>query len=403
MNAQPTILCIASYFKGNPFMERAKEEGCTVFLLTVESLLKHPWARGSIDEVFAVPSFSERQTLIHVLAYLMRSRTIDRIVALDDFDVEVAGDLRDYFCWEGLGESLSKRFRDKLVMRERAQRLGLRQPAFTSLFVDAQVQRFLDKNGGPWLLKPRSQASAVGIQKLHSMDDVWRALAELGDARCDHLLECMVEGDMYHVDSLCADGRVIFAEVNQYHRPLLEVAQGGGIYATRTFERGAPLRTSLRAANDAVLEGFELGRGASHTEFIVGAQDGLPYFIETSARVGGAHIAEMVEAATGINLWKEWASLEALGGAHGSQGAYRLPAVRNDYAGTIISLARQEYPDTTGFDDPEIVERIDKRHHIGLILRAESPERIVALLSAYRERIQHDFHAALPQSARPVD
>lgn len=403
MSTRPTILCISSYFKGNPFIERAKEEGCTVYLLTVEHLLGHPWVRDSIDEVFAVPTFADRETLLNVVAYIMRSRPIDRVVALDEFDVEVSGYLRDYFGWDGFGESSAGRFHDKLTMRQNAERLGVRQPAFTSLFVDAHVQSFLEASEGPWLLKPRGEAAAIGIRKLHTREDVWNTLHELGDARRAHLLECMVDGAMYHVDSLTAGGRVIFAEVNQYHRPLLEVAQGGGIYATRTFDRDAPLRAALRAANDAVLEGFGLGRGASHTEFIVGESDGLPYFIETSARVGGAHVADMVEAATGINLWKEWASLEALGGPNGSQGTYRVPSLRYDYAGTIISLARQEHPDTSSFADPEIVERLDKRNHIGFILRAAAPGRVAELLAAYRERIQSDFHAALPQSARPVD
>jgi biotin carboxylase len=50
-----------------------------------------------------------------------------------------------------------------------------------------------------------------------------------------------------------------------------------------------------------------LKHGAAHTEFIKCNEDGKIYFLETSSRVGGAHIAEMVEAASGINLWGEWA------------------------------------------------------------------------------------------------
>ena len=49
---------------------------------------------------------------------------------------------------------------------------------------------------------------------------------------------------------------------------------------------------------------------ASHSEYIRGDHDGELYFLETSSRVGGANIAELVEASSGVNLWREWAKLE---------------------------------------------------------------------------------------------
>ena len=58
------------------------------------------------------------------------------------------------------------------------------------------------------------------------------------------------------------------------------------------------------------MSAFGLVRGVAHTEFIKSHNDGQFYFLETAARVGGANIAEMVEAATGINLWSEWAKIE---------------------------------------------------------------------------------------------
>ena len=45
-------------------------------------------------------------------------------------------------------------------------------------------------------------------------------------------------------------------------------------------------------------------------QFIHGKEDGKYYFLETSSRVGGAHIPDMVEASTGINIWREWAKIE---------------------------------------------------------------------------------------------
>lgn len=388
-----TILCLSSYFKGNRFLQSARAHGCRVILLTVEDKLSAPWARDHIDEVFALPSFADRRNVVHSVAYLMRTRPIDRIVALDDYDVELGAHLREHFRLPGLGESTIRFFRDKLAMRCRARELGVRIPDFTPIFHHDRVRQFLTDVPAPWLMKPRSEASSIGIKKMQSPEDVWRRIEQLGDEQSFHLLERMLPGELYHVDSLVADGEVVFAEVNKYHRPLLEVYQGGGIYATRTVPRELPEVEELRKINKRLLAGFGLTHGASHTEFLRNRDDGQFYFIETSARVGGANIAEMVEGATGVNLWEEWAKVEVL-------ESYRLPPLRAEYGGVTISLARQERPDTSGFTDPEIIYRLDQKHHIGLVVRSPSSDRVEELLTAYMDRIARDFHASAPPAEK---
>jgi hypothetical protein len=391
-----TFLCLASYFKGNRFLERLKAEGCTVYLLTVESALGEKWARHACADVFAVKSAYDQRGLINTVAYLMRARQIDRIVALDDFDVEVAAHLREHFrlTHTGHGESTARLFRDKLAMRARAREIGVRIPDFCPIFNHDAVRAFLARVPGPWLIKPRSEASAAGIRKLHSADEVWKRIDELGDEQSFHLIEQMVPGDLFHVDSLTANGAVVFAEVNAYWRPLLDVYQGGGIYATRTLPRDRPEVTALRQCNAQVVEGFGLGWGASHTEFMRAHADGQCYFIETSARVGGANTAEMVEHATGINLWSEWAKLELCRGT----GDYQLPPLKQRFGGVVTSLARQEHPDTSGFTDPEIVHRLELKNHIGFVVAADTPQRVEELLTGYMDRIAREFHAVLPAS-----
>ena len=393
-----TFLCLASYFKGNRFLERLKAEGQTVYLLTIEAALKEPWARHACDDVFAVPNFHDRRALVNAVSYLMRSRPIDRVVALDDFDVEVGAFLREHFRLTGTGhgESRARLFRDKLAIRCAARDAGVRAPAFCPVFNHDAVREFLARVPGPWLVKPRSEASAAGIRKAHTADDVWKRIDELGDEQSFHLVEQMVPGDLYHVDSLSANGAVEFAEVNAYWKPLLDVYQGGGIYATRTVPRDRPEVAALRAANAKLLSAFGLGWGASHTEFMRAHADGELYFIETSARVGGAHTADMVEHATGINMWSEWAKLEICRGT----GTYDLPTRFNRYAGVVMSLARQEKPDTSAFTDPEIVYRADMKHHIGFVLVSDRAARVEELLSQYMARIAADFHAAMPAAEK---
>jgi len=390
------ILCVSSYFKGNRFLQRCKREGAHVILLTVEAKLSEPWAREAIDEVFALPTFADRRPLINAVAYLLRSRPVRNIVALDDFDVEVAAHLREHFRLTGMNESTSRFFRDKLAMRRQAQQLGIPIPEFVGIVHHDEIRHFLATVPGPWLLKPRSEASAMGIRKCQHPDEVWQHLDRLGDDQSFFVLERMIPCDLYHVDSLIHQRQIVFDEVSRYHQPLLDVYHGGGIFASQTVRRDLPEVGTLRRLNERVLQGFGHENGASHTEFLRDRNTGAFYFLETSARVGGASITDMVEAATGLNLWEEWARIE-LG------GQYTLPALRHEYGGAIVSLARQEYPDTSSFQEPEIFYRMQMKQHIGLVVRAPSAERVNELLNVYRERILREFHASAPPSDKATN
>ena len=97
--------------------------------------------------------------------------------------------------------------------------------------------------------------------------------------------------------------------------------------------------------------------------------DGQFYFLEIAARVGGAFISDLVETATGINLWREWARIEV---ADLRSEPYVLPKFTEKYAGSVLCLAKTEEPDTSMFDAPEIVHRMKKHHHAGLIVCSDS-------------------------------
>jgi hypothetical protein len=389
------ILVIASYFKGNPFLEQAKREGCHVILVTLESLLGKPWARDHIDEVFGVHSLTDRRAVVNAVSYLARTRDIARVTPLDDYDVETAAHLREHLRIPGMGETTARYFRDKLAMRARARDRGIPIPEFVHVLNHARIHNFLSTVPAPWLLKPRSEASSVGIKKFTRAEDLWRTIEELGDLQSHYLVERMIPGDVFHVDAIVSERKVVFAEVHAYRKPLFElIHHGGGIFATRTVRRGGEVERALLDAHEKVIEHLGLVRGVTHTEFIRGKEDGTIYFLETAARVGGAHIADLVEASTGLNPWREWAKIEIAQG----EEPYVLPPHRKDYGGLILSLSRQERPDTTAYDDPEIVWRLDGHppHHVGLIVRADTPERVEELLDQYEPRIARDFMATMP-------
>jgi biotin carboxylase len=393
-----TFLCITTYEKGQEFMRECKRQGCRVILLTAEKLRDAEWPHESLDDTFYLPENIALSEIVQAVTHLARSQKIDRIVALDEYDMETAATLREHLRIPGMGLTTMRYFRDKLAMRMRALDHDVRVPDFVPVVNHADIRYYLEQVPGPWVLKPRQEASAIGIKKIHAAEELWPVLEQLGDKQSSFLLEKFLPGDVYHVDSVVSENGVVFANVSKYGNPPMNVAQGGGIFTTFTVPRGCEDDSALRVINRDLIAALGLLRGVAHAEFIKAHADGHFYFLECAARVGGAYINEMVEAATGINLWREWARIEVAG----EDGNYKLPPVREEYAGVILSLARQDNPDTSAFNDPEVYLRIKRHHHAGLVLRSTDAQRIPKLLDDYARRFAQEFLAVEPPRDKPT-
>jgi biotin carboxylase len=397
------VVCLASYFKGVDFLRQCRRQGARVFLLTKEKLLPEAWPRESIDEIIAVPDDASPDAYLERATQLARRERIDRLVALEEYDVGTAALIREHLRLAGMGISTARLFRDKLAMRVRAEEAGIRVPAFVHLLNYAAVRNYMNRVPPPWVLKPRSDVSAIGIQKLEESEQVWRAIDAL-DARgawqehsSNYLLERFVAGDVYHVDSLVHEGEVVFAGANVYGRPPMDVAHQGGVFISYTVEHDSEDEKILFEINRQLLASLRLRRGAAHAEFIKSALDGRFYFLEVASRVGGAYTAENHEAACGVNLWREWAKIELAGG----EQPYEVAPTRREYGGIVLSLARQQQPDTSNYTEPEIVYRVDKNYHVGLIVRSPSQARVRELLDEYARRFVDEFCAVVPPLERP--
>jgi hypothetical protein len=398
----PTFVCLASYFKGAEFMRECKRQNARVILVTKERLLHEDWPRESLDDIVALPNDASPELYTYVVSQIARPQKIDRIVALEEFDVITAGIIREHLCLDGMTSTTARVFRDKLSMRVTARAAGIRVPDFVHVLNYESLRDYMARVPSPWVLKPRSDVSAVGIKKLEESEQVWRAIDTL-DARDlmrerspYYLLERYVAGDVFHVDSLVNNGKVVFAGVNAYGRPPMDVAHQGGVFISRTARHNSEDERELLKLNRKLIAALGLTHGAAHAEFIKSAEDGEIYFLEIAARVGGAYIAEALEASSGINIWSEWAKIEMACG----NGSYKLPATRKEYGGIVLSLARQEYPDTNAYTDEEIVYRVRKRHHVGLVVRSAKLKRVEELLDQYARRFSEEFTAIAPPLER---
>jgi biotin carboxylase len=399
------IVCIASEFKGNEFLDEASNAGWHVTLVTKKKLLDEPWLWTAINDAKTVDDDAGVLDYIRVITNLSGSRTIDKVVGLDEFDVLTAAMTREHLALPGMSRSHALRFRDKLTMRNIASEAGVRCPEFVGAFNAEQIGQFLKEVPSPWIVKPRHEVSAFGIRKCETAGQVWDVLTDLDgrnnwrDHPSQFLIERFIEGRVFHVDSVVNNGKVVAAGVSQYGTTPFEVSHYGGVFTSSTVPYRSNERKQLETLNRILLMAFAYGCGVSHAEFLQSDEDGEFYLLEVACRVGGAYIANALEHACNFNLWREWAKLETAT----PDRPYKLPKLRHDYAGVALALAKVDDPDTSQYLDEDIVYKVKKPKHVGLIFHSTKHKRITELLNDYSRRIADDFLAIAPVKERYDD
>ena len=399
------IVCIASEHKGNEFLDEAQSAGWHVSLVTRKKLLDEPWAWTALNDVKTVEDDATPADYMRAITNIAGVRRIDRLVGLDEFDVTTAARTREHLQIPGMTTSHALRFRDKLSMRNIACTTGIPCPEFTGVFNHEEIEAYLDRVPAPWIVKPRFEVSAFGIRKCETKEQVWQVLHDLDNRNNwrDHpsqfILEKFIPGNVFHVDSIVENGKVLAAGVSKYGTPPFSVTHYGGVFTTAIVSYRAKERKELERLNQQLLSAFKYERGVSHAEFLQSEEDGKFYLLEVACRVVGAYIANALEYACNFNLWREWAKLET----STPQTPYRLPKLRREFAGVALALANQDQPDTTHYDENEIVYRVKKPKHVGLIFHSPKQKRVDQLLQTYSQRITSDFLAIAPAKERYDD
>jgi hypothetical protein len=385
-----TALCISSAVKGQRLIQELKQQGCRVFLLTEERWRGDEWPYESLDGVHYMHSMANRQHVINAASYMARGLKFDLIIPLDEYEVETAGILREHFQMPGMLASEARPFNDKLAMRVRARAAGIPVPDFTPVFNYDALRAWMESVPAPWLLKPRHEAGAMGIKRCENADEIWRWLDELGDQQSFRLLEKFMPSDVFHVDTIVWQGEIQFVAVSAYGKPPLAVSHGGGVFTTRLLDRHSPEAIAAREMNAKVIRvlGGDHFTGVVHAEYLRTLETREWLFLEAASRVGGANISDMIEHGTSVNPWVEWARME-LAKVRGEP--YTLPAMREDYAGILVCLARQEQPDLSAYTEPEIAWRMNKKYHAGLIVVSPDARRVQSLLDVHAHRFAEDF------------
>jgi hypothetical protein len=304
------ILCMAASHTGDRFLEELASLGCRAVLLTIDEQRNAEWPSDAISELHSMPAGMTLQQITNTVTYLARFRKFARLIALDNFNVQIAAALREHLRIPGMGVTTACYFSDKLAARLKASQMGMSVAAFTSVANYDELRQFMQAVPSPWLLTPRSASRDYESPQLDESEQIWRALDELGDHQSGFLLEQSIEGERMHVDSLTADGTVVFSAVSPYRTASSEGAEAGELVPSSQKTSAKAEIERLRRANTALLSSMRMARGITHTEFLRSNATGEFYFMETAASVDDRCVADMMQERHGLNLWREWAGLE---------------------------------------------------------------------------------------------
>lgn len=338
--------------------------------------------------------------------------TVDMIYSPTEFTQGAAGHLRAALSPTPNPVSVVLATRDKRVMKQLANRAGVRTTTWRTVHADtleADTTAVATEIGFPVVAKPVDGFGTMDTDVIRSADEL-AAYAQrmlVGDPASGadmFVCEAFVEGDEFHADGVFDDGELVSFLLSRYHVSPRDLRAGHGPDLSIALNEGH--HPEVYAAARAALTGFAseagLESGPFHFEFFAGsaqpnwAQDGV-VFSEIASRIGGGNIGDMVGAWTGVNLRDQTVAqgLGVLGQATWKPSDYPVLGLLNlvpSASGTFVTLPHPEQlaaePDVLFVSVPA---QIGDRFEVGVssalwtavvVVGAESEDALVARCEA---------------------
>jgi len=213
-----------------------------------------------------MPEDIAQHHLIYTVSYMNRSQPIDRIVALDEFDMENVSALREHLRIPGMGLTTHPLFPRQIGHARPRARGWHSRPEFVPILNYDAIREFMARVSRALA----AQASIASLRHRHEENRQVRRPVALARSTWRstifYLLEQFVPGTVYHVDSIVSEREVLFAEPHVYGSPPLDVSHQGGVFTTRTLQRDTAETKNLLEVNRNVIEGLGYLRGVTHAD-----------------------------------------------------------------------------------------------------------------------------------------
>jgi hypothetical protein len=281
--------------------------GVRLTVLTVEGLREADWPREAIEDLATMPGDLTREQLLNTVSWMVRGRAFDRIIPLDECDLAGVAEIREHLRIPGMGITTAGYYRDRLAMRVSARESGFPGPEFCRVLNYDELREFMELVPAPWVLQPRTRKPGAVPISVEDQEHLWRLLDQLGDLQSHYVLEQPLEGEQFSVQSILSERRVVFSVV------LRHTLLAGGTPRVDTVDRSSRDWMELTALNGGLAPSLGMVRGVTEATFVRPQRPGREahyFFDQIMAGVGFGVAAQVTEAASGLNLWREWARLE---------------------------------------------------------------------------------------------
>lgn len=237
------------------------------------------------------------------------STKVDGIVAASEGDVLVAADLRHIYGVQGLQPDEAIYYRDKVMMKGRAQDAGIALPAFAAIENAEEARSFVKKSGFPVAVKPRKAVSALGVYKCTDESTLETALSEVfKKEKPDYMIEAWAKGEILHLDGFIVEGAPAVVWPTCYSRGCYDFALGDNVMWDTMLE--VPPKGAIELARKQ-LDAFKLTNSTFHLEVFWDKESGNIQHCEIAARTGGDLIAMLWAEAFGLDLDEVFCLLQA--------------------------------------------------------------------------------------------
>ncbi len=334
------------------------------------------------------------------LAKTLKEQNVDVAVPLYEETVEWAGAVNSVLMDNPRLLNQAMLFRDKSLMKRRAQLAGIRVGIFEEAHDRGDVVRFLKRvnqallkldgdPNDPIHFKAFDKAGCLGHRVIKTVDDV----DHIADDEFPALLESHLDGWEFACEVFIHDRKIRFLNISEY----VHLGYSVFIPASPALEAWRP---RIEQEVEKLIEAFDIDYGFIHPEYFV-TKDGAMYFGEVAYRVPGGNAFELIERAYGFNPYQGQVLCSDPNATDEEIEAFfpREVVDAKGHAGTFLVFPRRrvisemkvpeetendpyyEYHDLAPVMEQKVAKRVAFGNHYGSVyFFGEDPDRLRELL-----------------------
>jgi len=367
-----------------------------------------PWAEEIAKEndiPFLPWHFERLNEKSYELAQKLKEMGVDGAVPLYEETVEWAGAINAVLQDNPRLLNQAMLFRDKSLMKRRAQLAGIRVGIFEEAHNHEDVVHFLKRvnqallkldgdPNDPIHFKAFDKAGCLGHRVIQTNEDI----DNISDDEFPALLESHLDGFEFACEVFIHNRKIRFLNISEYVRLGYSVF----IPASPLLEQ---YREQITEEIEKLIDAFDIDCGLIHPEYFV-TKDRKMYFGEVAYRVPGGNAFELIERAYGFNAYQgQLLCMDPKATDEEVEAFFPTPVKdAKGHAGTFLVYPRRrvisqlavpeetenhpyyEYHDLAAPMEQKVAKRVAFGNHYGSIyFFGEDPDRMREVLKAQEE------------------